>query len=129
MASIAPFVTVDGYRRALAIARRLRMPKKGGIEVVMIVQFYRPVEGIRTFKAKVENRERGILLYCETSRNTWSLQVRSPISLGSSGAGADGKDFVIASAPLSVDDMRALRDAIDAFLVEAEDGHVDRGNG
>lgn len=81
-------------------------------------QFYRPIEGIRIYKAKIDDRERGVRLLCTQSAQLWTLQIRSPISLGSHGYGPDGKDFIIAGAPLSRDDMRALRDSIDAFLKE-----------
>lgn len=90
--------------------------------------FYRPIERVRTYKANdVENRERGIRLFCTQSGSMtgnpkhwhWTLQVRSPMTLGTSGYGKEGRDFVIAGAPLGLDDMRALRDAITAMLKEA----------
>ena len=86
-----------------------------------IDQFYRPNEHVRTYKAKIDDRERGVRLFCTQSGYSWLLQIRSPMTLGSSGYGPDGKDFVIAGAPLDKDTMHALRDAIDAFLKEAEE--------
>lgn len=89
--------------------------------VKRVEQFYRPIEYIRTFKTKdADSRERAIRLYCTQSGESWTLQIRSPMSLGSSGYGPESKDFIIAGAPLGLADMRALRDAIDAHLLEAE---------
>ncbi len=136
-----------------------------------VEQLYRPIEHIRTFKAKdASSRERAIRLYCTQFGSSWTLQVRAPISLGSSGYGGEGKEsekldelarlegtsrsgaigllieqfyrpiehvrtFKVKHADererairlyctqfgsrLGVDEMRALRDAINAFLVEA----------
>lgn len=86
-----------------------------------VPDFYRPIEQIRTFKSKYsDSRERGIRLYCTQWKSAWTLQVRSPMSLGASGFGPEGKDFVIAGAVLELDDMRALRDALSACIAEAE---------
>lgn len=46
------------------------------------------------------------------------MQLRSPIGLGTFGL-RDGKDFIVASATCSLDDLRAVRDAIDAQLLDA----------
>lgn len=91
--------------------------------------FYRPLPYIdirRVNDAHVE-RESAIRLYCATVCSTWLLQVRALITLGN---GQQGKDFIVASASLSVDDLRALRDAINAELCgEApprKEGAIDR---
>ena len=81
-------------------------------------QFYRVVESIRIFKAPDAPRERGIRLYCTQRDASWMLQIRGPMSLGSSGYGREGKDFIIADARLDVEEMTALRDAINEFLKE-----------
>jgi hypothetical protein len=99
-------------------------------DTARVEDFYRPIEHIRTFKSQdSDSRERAIRLYCTQVGGSWALQVRSPMSLGSGGYGREGKDFIIAGATLGLDDMRALRDAIDAFLTEAieRDGADDPG--
>jgi hypothetical protein len=58
-----------------------------------------------------------IRLYCSQSGVTWNLQIRANLRLKSRYGVAKG--FYIATAPLSEDDMRALRDKIDAYLDEA----------
>jgi len=78
--------------------------------------FDRLIAFIRISKSKIAIRERSIRLYCEQMGSVWNLQIRAPISLDH---GKEGKDFVIATAALNIEDMRALRSAIDAFLVEA----------
>lgn len=62
-------------------------------------------------------RERAIRLYKESPEG-WDLQLRAPIGLGSFG-GRDGKDFIVASASLSLDDMRALHLALGDMIADA----------
>lgn len=96
--------------------------------------FLQPNAGVRIHKVErrdvaqmVDETERGraVRLYC-TQRDprpegsgAWSLQIRGPLGVGFLGA-KDGKDYVIADARLNRQQLRALRDAIDAEL--AEDG-------
>lgn len=90
-----------------------------------VEDFYRPMDGVRTFKSKDCERERAVRLYCTQWKSAWCLQLRAPLSLGSGSYGPEGKDFVIAGASLDLKDMRALRDALSAFIVEAEGEGVD----
>lgn len=71
---------------------------------------------IRAFKSKdSSDRQRMIRLYCLQTNSSWALQLRMPLGIGPFGT-KDGKDFVIAHARLSRNDMEALRDAIDVAL-------------
>jgi hypothetical protein len=60
---------------------------------------------------------RAVRLYCTESKRCWHLQVRGPIATGFSGL-REGKDFAIASAYMTRDDLLKLRAAIDAQLSE-----------
>ncbi len=83
-------------------------------------QFYSPTPGVEIHKVDPKlrfDRERGIRLYCETSATTWNLQVRGPQTLAKGGEGP----FIVATAPMSRAQMIGLRDAIDAFLAEADE--------
>lgn len=94
------------------------------------MDFYRPIKfdscdipAVRVTKTDVATREgkrleRAIRLYCTQHASAWSLQIRSPLGIGSFGH-QDGKDDVIACASLSRDDLLALRAAIDEALTEA----------
>lgn len=78
--------------------------------------FYKPVSSAYALKADKDiERERGIRLYCVSHNQTWALQVRAPVQLRRA---REGADFMIAVANLGVDEMRALRGAIDAALAE-----------
>lgn len=82
-------------------------------------EFNKPHGSIRMVKANdAEWRDRSIRLY-KSGPDDWTLQLRSPIGLGTFGL-RDGKDFIVASATCSLDDMRVIRDAIDAKIEEAE---------
>lgn len=88
--------------------------------------FYKPIESVRIYKAKDANtRERAVRLYCSQSGRfgygLWELQVRGPISLGANGYGGEGKDFIIANASVTREDLIALRAAIDAHLSEGDE--------
>lgn len=61
--------------------------------------------------------EQNIRLYSAQSHSQWNLQVRGPMRLAN---GRDGKDFIVATASLSLDDLRALRDAIVAQIKYTE---------
>lgn len=61
--------------------------------------------------------EPAVRLYCEQQGATWNLQIRAFRASGS--RYGKGKEFFVATAPLDVEDMRALRDAIDQLLKEA----------
>ena len=77
---------------------------------------YRPVPS-RIGVVKNVERESAVRLYCEQSCASWCLQVRGPMRLQ---GGREGRDFIVASSSLDRDDLRALRDAIDAYLGECE---------
>lgn len=79
---------------------------------------YRRIEYAQATKVNNVDREPAIRLYCTSLATTWSLQVRGPTRIA---RGKEGRDFIVASASLHVADMRALRDAIDGFLKEAEE--------
>jgi hypothetical protein len=79
--------------------------------------YYKPHKRVRIFKVDYAGRERGIRLYSTQYGESWSLQVRGPLGVGNQGL-RDGKDFVVADASLSVEDMKELRAEITAFLQE-----------
>jgi hypothetical protein len=87
--------------------------------------FYRPVAiPIATHIRAVSRveREKAVRLYCVQHGQAWALQIRAPLTLRS---GAEGKDFLVAHAALTREELVALRDAIDAHLkdgVEEEAG-------
>mgnify|MGYP001614930810 CR=1 FL=1 len=87
-------------------------------------EFYRPLTGSypRIRVSKYDQRdgriERAIRLYSTQYAQAWSLQIRSPIGIGTFGM-TDGKDDVIANASLHREDMIALRDAINEALADA----------
>jgi len=60
-------------------------------------------------------RTPGVRLFCTQRGAMWTLQVRANVELA---GGRRGKDFVAAQAPMTRDDLRALRAAIDAQLEE-----------
>ena len=62
------------------------------------------------------DHERAIRLFPTTRNTTWALQVRAPMELPRA---REGKDYIIACAHLSIDDLVALRDAANAALAEA----------
>lgn len=87
-------------------------------------EFYRVIRDIQVKKVDDADREKAVRLYCETHAQSWNLQIRSPVRRRSDGQ--DGRDFVVATACLSIEDMRALRNKIDEFL---RDDDVDRTAG
>ena len=82
-------------------------------------QFYCPLPHVDVMKADPKvpgaDREKAIRLYCDQAGTTWALQVRGPIRLAN---GREGKDFIIAAAKMSREDLQALRAAIDETLAE-----------
>lgn len=89
----------------------------------MSADFHLPYEYGRTFKSgspqdPKQEREQCVRLYCEQAARLWQLQIRAPMSLGRYGEGGKGKDFIVAGASLNVEQMRALRDAVNAALKE-----------
>lgn len=78
--------------------------------------FYRTDMYARADKVKGVPREMAVRLYSTQSCTTWDLQVRAPIRV----QGGEGKDFIVSAASLSRPDLVALRDAINAFLAEAD---------
>ena len=80
---------------------------------------YRILPRVHIFKADQRDGriEKAFRLYCTMHGQAWELQVRGPMGIGNLGM-HQGKDDIIASASLSVDDMRALRDQISAILRE-----------
>ncbi len=83
--------------------------------------FCRSVNMAHASKVSGVPRERAIRLYCVHSGSGWALQVRAPMSLKS---GRPGKDFIVAHAVLDVDDLRALRDACAAQLIQCLEDEV-----
>jgi hypothetical protein len=77
-------------------------------------QLYKRVRADIKTVDKVE-RESGIRAYCEQWKSIWALQVRGPMRLRN---GREGKDFIVATAFLDREEMRALRDAIDLLLAD-----------
>lgn len=60
-------------------------------------------------------RGRMIRLYPTQHAQRWALQIRGPLGIGFN-ANKDGKDFVVANAPLDREDMKALREWINYEL-------------
>lgn len=73
-------------------------------------EFYCKVQHTDVRRAKAEDcdPEDAIRLLCATTGQAWWLQVRGMMRLAS---GQPGKDFVVATATLSEEDLRRLRDA------------------
>jgi hypothetical protein len=80
-------------------------------------EFYRHSYRAGAKKVSGVEREQAVRLYCIQHAEAWSLQVRGPEHLAN---GREGKAFFVATANLLVDDLRALRDAIDEHLREIE---------
>ncbi len=85
-----------------------------------MTDFLRPVAFTKIAKVTGVERTRAIRIYCTQSVKfgadaRWSLQVRGPATLAN---GSDGRDFIVATASLSLGDLRALRAAIDELLAE-----------
>lgn len=85
---------------------------------------YRPVDSAHATKVNDVKREPAIRLYCEQHGQCWGLQVRAPMRLNN--GAKEGKDFIVAHAMLSVDDLKELSSAIDAALSELEEKHAAR---
>lgn len=79
--------------------------------------FYRLVQCIHIKKVRKVPCERAIRLYCESFNLSWNLQIRSPISISH---GKVGKDFIVATATLTREEMEALRDAINESLAAGQ---------
>lgn len=80
--------------------------------------FYRSLEHVRISRCDPQldvKREKGVRLYCDQHGAAWSLQLRSPLTLAS---GHEGKDFMIATASMSREDLLALRTAINEALAD-----------
>ena len=82
-------------------------------------ELYRPLSPSMTSISKVEDvePESAVRTYCYMSKRAWTLQVRGLLSLKSRRL---SKDFVVASAVLGLDDIRALRDQLNEYIAEAE---------
>jgi hypothetical protein len=88
--------------------------------------FFRAVEYTAVCKYNhAETRNRGIRLYCTASAVThggdnarYALQVFAPMKLTN---GQEGRDYMIATAPLSHQDLVALRAEIDVAISEIEE--------
>ncbi len=76
-------------------------------------ELYLLVDHVHISKVKNVDPKRAIRLYCTRAGSHWNLQVRGLLSKAN---GHDGKDFVVASAELSKDDLRELRNVIDGLL-------------
>lgn len=98
----------------------------------MSEEFNKPHASLRIFKANdAEERWRSIRIY-KCSPEGWSIQLRAPMGIGSFGL-RDGRDFIIANATCSLEDLREIRDALDAKIREAEArgccGETETGSG
>jgi hypothetical protein len=79
---------------------------------------YRKIKHVHIYKP-TDMKERvpaAIRLYSTQFGSSWGMQVRGPMSIG--GGYMTGKSDIIAHASLGVDDLLALRDAIDEALNE-----------
>jgi hypothetical protein len=90
------------------------------------IDFIRPIDYVDVGKYNhTKTRDRGIGLYCTASAVThggddarYALQIFAPIKLAN---GQEGRDYVIATASLSPQDLVALRAEIDAAISEVEE--------
>lgn len=88
------------------------------------MDYFKPLKYLRIWKVPKQRaadtgaRARAVRMYCEQANSAWALQLRAPISLGSSGYGREGKDFIIAHASLDRETMVEIRDTIDRLLTE-----------
>lgn len=80
-------------------------------------EIYRQVDRAYAHKVNDVPRTSAIRLYCERNKQCWGLQVRGPMKLNSKGR--EGHDFIVAHASLNLEDLKALRDAVDAAIAEA----------
>lgn len=84
----------------------------------MSQDYVKPHDRITMIKAKDVERKRAMRLY-RASPDRWELQLRAPIGLGFSGLGGDGKDFIVASASCSIDELIGFRDAVNVQIEAA----------
>ncbi len=80
-----------------------------------VEQLYEVLERTEIRRTPNADHEPALRLYCENADQTWNLQVRGILKRAD---GSDGKDFVVATAPLNRDQMLALRKSIDEHLEE-----------
>jgi hypothetical protein len=88
-----------------------------------IKDFMRLIEYVSIGKYNhADTRERGIRLYCTASSETHgrenarcALQIFAPLQRHN---GSEGRDYMIATASLSCDDLIALRAEVDAAITE-----------
>mgnify|MGYP003499038303 CR=1 FL=1 len=85
-----------------------------------------PHDRIHMHKVNDVPRKRAVRVY-KSSPDDWTFQLRAPIGLGS--GYRDGKDFIVASASCSLDDLRAIRAALDAQIEAAEASAATRRTG
>ena len=71
------------------------------------MDYYHKIEDIRLYKHNDVEKERAIRLYCVSARQSWNLQIRAPLGVGNFGL-KDGKDFIIATASLSLAELTDL---------------------
>lgn len=88
----------------------------------MSEDFFRPVAGTESRKLRGRSKTDsatvpGVRIYCTRVASEYLLQVRGPLLRSD---GSVGGDFVIAGSRLSLDDLRALRDACSRLISEAE---------
>mgnify|MGYP001590973320 CR=1 FL=1 len=83
-----------------------------------MTNFQRPMT-VRVIRVNTNDHpiQRGIRLYCSQFGSAWELQLHSPMGLGSHGAG-NGKRSINVDATLTREDMIALRNAINAELLQ-----------
>jgi hypothetical protein len=87
--------------------------------------FIRPIDYVDVGKYNhTETRDRGIRLYCTASAKThggdnarYAMQIFAPMKLAN---GREGRDYVIATASLSLQDLVALRAECDATIAEVD---------
>ncbi len=87
------------------------------------IDFIRHINYVEVAKYNhVETRDRGIRLYCTASASThggdnarYALQIFAPMKLAN---GQEGRDYMIATASLSPQNLVALRAEVDAAIAE-----------
>jgi hypothetical protein len=102
-------------------AGHLRPARRGDL---VSRDFWRTLERVEVEKIKLPGapREPSVRMYCSASPRTfgdearWTLQLRGPTRLAS---GRQGRDYAMATSSLSLADLVALRDELDAVIRDA----------
>lgn len=82
-----------------------------------VEDFCRTIAYADAYDVRGVGRENAVRLYASGPGPTWALQVRTPMRVK---GGREGAAFIVATASLDTDDLRALREVIDKHLAYRE---------